>query len=543
MKRINKLIIKNFKFFYKKEELNFNNKNVLIYGENGSGKSSIYWALYTFLQSSMKDDNDIKKYFDKNNKKNLKNIHSLDEDAYIQVEIVDNEQIKKVFEISSETINTNKSDNHILKSNLTSDFINYKLLSKIYDFKHSQDIDLWNFFYNYVLDFMLYSDEFKTLKIFWDYLENGLEKINNRYPTINSERYKDFQAKIDNFNNKLTNLIIEITENANFILNNYFKEKIQIDFEYQKATYNDFIPNTKKRNHKTLSPKIILKVKFFDKDILNPQSFLNEAKLTSIALSIRFAILKNRLMSEDILKILVLDDLLISLDMSKRHEVLNFLINDTDLQNYQIIMLTHDKAFFEVAKRVFDYKQKDKWKYYEMYIDETGDFEKPMLIEHKSYFEKAKYYFAKCDYQACANYLRKEVEKTLKQILCKNINSEEYTSLQQMINQLKQNIPIKNSDTIIERAKRLSNNEDFINFDKNKLTDNNDKRIIGEVQTEIKKIRQLFEEKNHNTLKELLPLLEQFKDTILNPQSHDDMINPLYKKELENLIELIKIIR
>jgi len=47
MSKINKLILENFKFFNGKEEFNFEGKNVLIYGENGSGKSSIYWALYT----------------------------------------------------------------------------------------------------------------------------------------------------------------------------------------------------------------------------------------------------------------------------------------------------------------------------------------------------------------------------------------------------------------------------------------------------------------------------------------------------------------
>ena len=63
MYKIDKLEIKNFKFFDEVEVLNFESKNVLVYGENGSGKSTIYWALYTLLQSSKKNDNEIKKYF------------------------------------------------------------------------------------------------------------------------------------------------------------------------------------------------------------------------------------------------------------------------------------------------------------------------------------------------------------------------------------------------------------------------------------------------------------------------------------------------
>ena len=65
MQRIQSITLRNFKFFYGTEtefehnKIVLNQKNLLLYGENGSGKSSIYWAFYTFLQSSLKDDNNI----------------------------------------------------------------------------------------------------------------------------------------------------------------------------------------------------------------------------------------------------------------------------------------------------------------------------------------------------------------------------------------------------------------------------------------------------------------------------------------------------
>ena len=40
-----KLIIKNFKAYQNETTINFDNKNFLLYGENGAGKSSIYEAL------------------------------------------------------------------------------------------------------------------------------------------------------------------------------------------------------------------------------------------------------------------------------------------------------------------------------------------------------------------------------------------------------------------------------------------------------------------------------------------------------------------
>lgn len=42
---MNKLYLKNFKAFFNPVEIDFDSKNALIYGENGSGKSSIYEAI------------------------------------------------------------------------------------------------------------------------------------------------------------------------------------------------------------------------------------------------------------------------------------------------------------------------------------------------------------------------------------------------------------------------------------------------------------------------------------------------------------------
>lgn len=70
MQRIQSITLRNFKFFYGTEteqaqnKLLLNQNNLLLYGENGSGKSSIYWALYTHLQSCIKEDGQITKYFD-----------------------------------------------------------------------------------------------------------------------------------------------------------------------------------------------------------------------------------------------------------------------------------------------------------------------------------------------------------------------------------------------------------------------------------------------------------------------------------------------
>ena len=60
MASIKEIEIEGFKAFPNKINLTLD-KNLLIYGENGSGKSSIYYALHALLQSVYKADKGAKK--------------------------------------------------------------------------------------------------------------------------------------------------------------------------------------------------------------------------------------------------------------------------------------------------------------------------------------------------------------------------------------------------------------------------------------------------------------------------------------------------
>ena len=63
MATITQIEIEGFKAFPKNFKLDLGTgKNLLLYGENGSGKSSLYYALHALLQSVFKDDRGVK-YF------------------------------------------------------------------------------------------------------------------------------------------------------------------------------------------------------------------------------------------------------------------------------------------------------------------------------------------------------------------------------------------------------------------------------------------------------------------------------------------------
>ena len=68
MKRIKKIEVNHFKGLYGEHAIDLTNsgKNLMLYGENGSGKSSIAKAIKLFFQSSVKEINvvDFEKWFE-----------------------------------------------------------------------------------------------------------------------------------------------------------------------------------------------------------------------------------------------------------------------------------------------------------------------------------------------------------------------------------------------------------------------------------------------------------------------------------------------
>ena len=51
--RIKTIEIVNYRAFHGRHKINAGGKNLFIYGENGSGKSSLYYVLKDFFQASM----------------------------------------------------------------------------------------------------------------------------------------------------------------------------------------------------------------------------------------------------------------------------------------------------------------------------------------------------------------------------------------------------------------------------------------------------------------------------------------------------------
>lgn len=152
--------------------------------------------------------------------------------------------------------------------------------------------------------------------------------------------------------------------------------------------------------------------------IVKPHTYFNEAKLTAIALAVRFALLNIEKPADG--RFLALDDMLISLDMSNRTKVVDFLLKISD--KYKIYLFSHDRAFFEHFKERIYFANKSKgvakedgWLFKELYKDDTPT-NNPKDFNSESDIARARKHYKEFDYPAAANYLRKAVEAMVNEV-------------------------------------------------------------------------------------------------------------------------------
>ncbi len=224
---IQKLAIKNFKAFRTKEEFEINGRHLLIYGENGSGKSSLYFALYTLLQCATKTEDRITKYFDLENPENLVNIHNPDtEDAYVHLTLTNNTW--KDYKISFSGLEGN--DDTLKDVNLASDFISHRLLINFYNFRNSNEINLLPVFDRDIWPFTTPPGKSELF-------DDTIKKIREDIVGLERKDLKVLQKRLDELNKNILTQINNINEKSTrFITKHFFdgNEKYKIILEYIK---------------------------------------------------------------------------------------------------------------------------------------------------------------------------------------------------------------------------------------------------------------------------------------------------------------------
>ena len=163
--------------------------------------------------------------------------------------------------------------------------------------------------------------------------------------------------------------------------------------------------------------EIQLEIKLNGVLVRHQSDFLNEARLSALAICLYLAVIKKNPQQID-LKVLFLDDVFIGLDLTNRLPILDILKNE--FSDYQVFISTYDRHLYELAKRKFETERPDKWKSVELYVgrDEIDGqpVDRPILVVGETHYEKATQYLhdrRKPDYPASANYFRKALEQII----------------------------------------------------------------------------------------------------------------------------------
>jgi energy-coupling factor transporter ATP-binding protein EcfA2 len=466
--RITDIYLKNYRAFYGEHHFNLekDGKNLMVYGENGSGKSSLFTALQTFMLSSVKKVVVEENVFIPISQQNT---------ASIKLTIRENASAtaSQEFEVNIANGQIIAADKTIIENaNKIKGFFDYRRLLETH-LNHIDNVNVFKLLIENVLPHA--ENRFTTNEIGSDwrniyYQVHELRQGNNVVDYI--------KKSIENFNKGLTVLLKSIQDDTNTFLS-YFDKGMSVEIAFNGVSYGG--------RRIIRNQDATLKIIYGGKEIAKHHLFLNEARLSALAISLYLASIRVNPLTGT-LKVLVLDDLLIGLDMSNRLPLLEILkkyfIETQPNEAFQIIMTTYDKVWFELVNNYFG---SEKWKYIEIYSKKLTDqdFEFPVIKDTLGYLKKAKFYLDEKDNKASAVYIRTEFEKVVKSICEKKV--------------LQVNYKIRQKDFSTEDFwDAITNQTDL------------DRKLIKEI--------------------------EIHRGTVMNPFSHYDLEKPEFTKELEDTI-------
>lgn len=217
------------------------------------------------------------------------------------------------------------------------------------------------------------------------------------------------QTRIKTFNDTLQSFLATLETRANDFLKEFVPWTSLVLEWGTGAAYN---PSSHK--DKFVFGSIKLKMKDRGGEPLkNPSEFLNEARMTAIGLCLYLAgmsqsIPPRRSDGSSYPRLLVLDDVLLSLDMVHRMPLLKLLKNDC-FGDWQIFLLTHDRAWYEMSKQHLE-----GWAHHELFAQRVGDYEQPLLREDQDHLLQAIDFLHVGHVKAAAVHMRTKFELVLK---------------------------------------------------------------------------------------------------------------------------------
>lgn len=421
MKRIRKIEIENSRAYYDRIVIQLEKgENLLLYGENGSGKTSLYKSLNDFIQSFYTQVNFIPNRYKQVGDAGevLLSIGDFDPNTKQFANVVD-------YRFGESVDNTNVQNTGFMKAlALSKGFLNYRDLLKVYLYEETNP-NLFEFFVLHLLknhvplaqgQNVSIEKEWKTLndEIFYVYSSNANKHHRGKNRLVDFERV---------LRSVLTNLFADV----NRYLSNYFSNfGLKVDYLLQPMTFH--YGRGKREWH--IDQDLRLTVSSGNTQVADYTEGLNEARLSAIAICLYLAALQANSGSE--LKLIFLDDIFIGIDSSNRLPILEIL--NQEFNDFQMVIATYDRSWYCMAKNYITSRTPEMWKFVNLFSlpkTEGGrTFAKPVMTDGNSPFDRAKDYLhgnRDIDLPAAANYFRKTLEEMLLHLPKELFLSDDYT--------------------------------------------------------------------------------------------------------------------
>lgn len=360
--RINSLQLCDFRAFPHPVTLTLAANNMLVYGENGAGKSSIFQAFRHFFTTQAPSISTVKNAF------------SGRPDTDFRVEVTFNDGSPSVqWTKTRHPARIPNTDARVVETALRKSCLDYRALLDTNYIHGTKRPNLFDISVSLLLaDFPVPTagGSFKTISELWADIDrakpwkhgSALEPIQRACVAFN----EGFRLALEALHPRLVELV-QTTLGA----------AVEVKpFQFGGVTYQH---SWWKRDRIFKGCELFPDIVFNGKELSTPQTFLNEARLSAFALAMY---LGGRLScvptGGDRLKLLVLDDVLIGLDHDNRMPVLQVLQNY--FSDWQVVILTHDRVWFEMAKDFFKFGH--KWEWLEVKADGQNGKATPTLKVH-----------------------------------------------------------------------------------------------------------------------------------------------------------------
>lgn len=416
MKRIKKIEIENSRAYYDRQEFILNKgENLLLYGENGSGKSSLFKSINDFIQSFYCHVN-----YTQNRYK------TADADGGVLLSIGDydqkNQQFSNVvdYRFGMGVDNTQVDNTGFMKAlAVTRGFLNYRDLLMMYLQYEEVDPNLFGFFVEHLLGYHVPVIQGKNyaLATQWKIIQKELFNPLTRNTLIHRQGLLHLQDFEKVLRSVLDNLFVDVNKFLSQYFNN-FNLKIGYDLQPILLTY------AKSKKDWRLNQDLRLEILLGNARISGYTEELNEARLSAIAICLYLAALKLNPGKE--LHLMFLDDIFIGIDSSNRRPILEML--EYEFSDFQIIIATYDRSWYCLARNYLMKCKRNTWKFANLFSLQKNvhgqTFFVPVLTSGLTAYDKAKEYLhgqRSVDLPAAANYFRKSLEELISE---KNLPKE-----------------------------------------------------------------------------------------------------------------------